>query len=384
MAVHAGNVADAGTNALRTPLVLANSYELPDDPSAISWSATAPGLYTRNTGANQAALEAKLAALDGGEDAVALASGVAALHAVFFTHVGAGDHVVVSDVTYEATWRLWTELLPRKYGIEATLVDVTDLDALSAAMRPTTRLVCVEAIANPTTKVTDIAHVADLAHRAGALLMVDSTFTPPPFFRPLSHGADLVVHSLTKYINGHGDAMGGAVIGRHDLIEPIKADAMVDVGGVISPFNASQIVRGSVTLPLRIRQHLSSAANLAEFLASDPRVEYVYYPGLPSHPQHRLAVSQFGGRGYGAMIAFAVCGGPDQQNIFVSNLRLITSAFSLGHDDSLIIHVGADGPRVATYPEPFRRCGHLRFSVGIEDVDDLRADLETALDATFS
>ncbi len=382
LAVHGGNRLDS-TKALRTPLVMANSYELPDDPSDISWSASAPGLYTRNTGVNQAGLQDKLAALDGGEDAVALASGVAALHAVFFTHVRVGDHVIVSDVTYEATWRLWTELLPGRYGIEATFVDVGDLDALRAAFRPNTRLVCIEAIANPTTKVADVAAIAEITHAAGAILMVDSTFTPPPFYRPIADGADLVVHSLTKYINGHGDAMGGAVVGSHELIEPIKADAMVDVGGVISPFNAWQIHRGSVTLPLRLRQHFASALAVAEFLDADPRVEYVYYPGLPSHPEHELATRQFGGRGYGGMIAFAVAGDPDTQNRFVANLRLITSGFSLGHDDSLIVHTGTEGGRVATYPLPFRTFGHLRLSVGIEDTADLLADLAEALDATF-
>lgn len=382
LAVHAGIHVDS-TKALRTPLVMANSYQLPDDPSEISWSATAPGLYTRNTGVNQQALQEKLAALEDGEDAVALASGVAALHAVFFTHVRAGDHVVVSDVTYEATWRLWTELLPQRYGIEASFVDMTDHDAVRAAMRPHTRLVCIEAIANPTTKVADVAAIAAIAHGAGAILMVDSTYTPPPVYRPLRDGADLVVHSLTKYINGHGDAMGGAVIGRRELIEPIKTDAMVDVGGIISPFNAWQIQRGSVTLPLRMRQHLASAQSIAELLAEDPRVAYVYYPGLPSHPQHDLATRQFG-RGCGGMLAFAVDGDPDLQNRFVANLRLITSGFSLGHDDSLIVHTGTEGGRVAAYPEPFRRMGHLRLSVGLEDVDDLRADLRSALDETFT
>lgn len=381
LAVHAGIQVDS-TKALRTPLVMANSYLLPEDPSEISWSATAPGLYTRNTGVNQQALQDKLAALEGGEDAVALASGVAALHAVFFTHVRVGDHVVVSDVTYEATWRLWTELLPQRYGIEATFVDITDHDAVRAAMRPNTRLVCVEAMANPTTQVTDVAAIADIAHDAGAILMVDSTYTPPSCYRPLRDGADLVVHSLTKYINGHGDAMGGAVIGRHELIEPIKADAMVDVGGIISPFNAWQIQRGSVTLPLRMRQHLASAQAIAELLSDDPRVAYIYYPGLPSHPQHELAVRQFDGA-FGGMIAFAVDGDPDTQNRFVANLRLITSGFSLGHDDSLIVHTGTEGGRVSTYPEPFRRLGHLRLSVGLEDTDDLLADLRAALDATF-
>lgn len=382
LSVHAGNMIDS-TKALRTPLVMANSFQLPDDPSEISWSATSPGLYTRNTGVNQDALQTKLAALDRGEDAVALASGVAALHAVFFTHVRRGDHVVVSDVTYEATWRLWNELLPDRYGIEATFVDITDLDAVRAAMRPETRLVCVEAIANPTTQVTDIAAISAIAHSFDAFLMVDSTFTPPPFYRPLEDGADLVVHSLTKYINGHGDAMGGAVVGRRELIEPIKADAMVDVGGVISPFNAWQIQRGSVTLPLRLRQHFGSALAIADFLDRDERVAYVYYPGLASHPQHELAVRQFGGAEFGGMIAFAVDGDPATQNRFVANLRLVTSGFSLGHDDSLIVHTGTEGGRVRYYPEPFRTRGHLRLSVGLEDTDDLLADIQWALDKTF-
>jgi cystathionine beta-lyase/cystathionine gamma-synthase len=384
LAVHGGNRVDEGTGALRTPLVMANSYALPDDPSQISWSSTDGGLYTRNTGANQVALQKKLAALEDGEDAVALASGVAALHAVFFTHLRSGDHVVVADATYEATFKLFTQLLPRKYGIDATFVDIADVDAVRAAVRPRTRLIVTEAIANPTTKVADIAALADVAHAAGALLVVDSTFTPPPFYRPLRDGADLVVHSLTKYINGHGDAMGGAVIGRRDLVQPIKDEAMVDVGGVISPFNAWQIMRGSVTLPLRLRQHFASAPELAAVLEADPRVAFVAYPGLDSHPQHALATRQFGGRGYGAMLAFAVAGDADAQNRFVANLRLVTSAVSLGHDESLIVHVGTDGPRVAAYPAPFREYGHLRFSVGLEDVSDLRADLLAALDATFA
>ncbi|MGC4964131.1 trans-sulfuration enzyme family protein [Gordonia sp. DT218] len=382
LCVHAGNT-EGSSGAIRTPITMANSYRLPDDPSTMNWSATDRLFYTRNSGANQIALQEKLAALDHGEDAVALASGVAALHAIFFTHVAAGDHVVVSDTTYEATWKLWSSLLPRKYGIEATFVDVTDLDAVRAAVRPTTRLLITEAVANPTTKVADIAALADIAHGADALLVVDSTFTPPPLYRPITDGADLVAHSLTKYINGHGDAMGGAVIGRTDLVEPIKAEAMVDVGGVISPFNAWLISRGSITLPLRLAQHQSNAQRLAGFLEADERIAFVAYPGLESHPQHELATRQFGGRGFGGMMAFAVNGSPDAQNRFVSHLRVITSAVSLGHDESLIVHVGTDGPRVAAYPADFRRWGHLRFSVGLEDHADLESDLRAALDATF-
>lgn len=378
--VHAGNSIDAGSGAIRTPLVLANSYALPEDPSTLSWSGTDVPLYTRNSGVNQLALQQKLAVLERGEDALVLASGVAALHAVFFGTLDSGDHAVIADQTYEATHRLFAELLPRKYGIEATFVDTSDLDAVRAAIRPNTKLVHTETIANPTTRLADMAALAAIAHGAGALLSVDSTFTPPPIARPLEHGADLVVHSLTKYINGHGDAMGGAVIGSRALIQPLKADAMVDVGGVISPFNAWLIQRGSVTLPLRLRQHLATARVVAEFLEQHPRVAWVAYPGLASHEQHELAERLYPG-GPGAMLAFAVEGGKDEQNAFVARLRIIVSAVSLGHDETLIAHTSAGAsPRAELWPQRFA-AGHLRLSVGLEDADDLVADLRQALDA---
>jgi methionine-gamma-lyase len=382
LAVHGGNESAAGGGAIRTPVVMANSYALPDDPSTMSWSGTDAPLYTRNSGLNQLGLQRKLAALEHAEDAVVLASGVAALHAVFFTLLRTGDHVVVSDQSYEAIHKLFAELLPRKYDIQATFVDTSDLDAVRAAIRAETRLVHTEVVANPTTRLADVAALAEIAHASGVLLSVDSTFTPPPLARPLDDGADLVVHSLTKYINGHGDAMGGSVAGSRELIQRIKAEAMVDVGGVISPFNAWLIMRGSVTLPLRIRRHVETAAEVARFLDADPRVAYVYYPGLASHPQHADAARLLP-HGAGAMMAFAVDGDPDAQNRFVAALRLITSAVSLGHDEPLIVHVGTSGARVAAYPEPFRRLGHLRFSVGLEDASDLIADLRQALDATF-
>jgi len=378
-AVHAGNAVDSGSGAIRTPLVMANSYALPEDPSELSWSGFDVPLYTRYTGANQRALQEKLAHLEQGEDAVVLATGVAALHAVFFTFLRTGDHAVVSDVTYEATWRLFAEILPKRYGVEATFVDTSDPEAVRAAMRPTTRLVHSEVIANPTTRVCDVAALAEIAHAGGALLSVDSTFTPPPLYRPLRHGADLVVHSLTKVINGHGDAMGGVVVGAREHVDAIRAEAMVDVGGVVSPFNAWLIARGAITLPLRLRQHLASAQRVAAFLADQPDVAYVSYPGLPGHPQHELATRQFGGQGYGWMMAFALDGDADLQNRFVADLRVVTSAVSLGHDESLIVHVGTSGARAARWPEEFRRYGHLRFSVGLEDPDDLIADLDAAL-----
>ena len=195
---------------------------------------------------------------------------------------------------------------------------------------------------------------------------------------------DLVIHSLTKYINGHGDALGGAVIGDAGLVDRVRRDALVDVGGVISPFNAWLILRGSVTLPLRLQQHFASATTIARLLDADPRIAFVAYPGLSNHPDHEVATRQFVGRGYGGMLAFALDGDADLQNTFVSQLGVITSAFSLGHDESLIVHVGTETRGGAeNYPEAFRRFGHLRLSVGLEDVDDLVADITTALERTL-
>jgi methionine-gamma-lyase len=384
-AVHSGNLTDATTGAIRTPIVMANSYKLPDDPSSLDWSDSQTLFYTRNSGHNQLCLERKLAALERAEDAVVFSTGVAALHAIFFTFLKSGDHVVVSDVTYEAVWRLFGELLPERYGIETTFVDISDLTAVRAAVRSNTRLIHAETIANPTTKVADVAALATIAQDSSAMLSIDATFTPPPMFRGLEHGADFVTHSLTKYINGHGDAMGGAVVGRAGLMRKLKGDALVDVGGSISPFNAWLIMRGSVTLPLRLARHMFTAQKVAEFLDQEPRIAYVVFPGLRSHPQHDLAARQFCGTGFGAVMAFAVEGNPEVQNRFVSNLRLITSAVSLGHDETLIVHVGKEGRGGSDrYPEMFRKYGHLRLSIGLEDPDDLIADIKFALDETFS
>ncbi|EUC19099.1 trans-sulfuration enzyme family protein [Paraburkholderia hospita] len=383
-AVHAGNLTDASTGPIRTPIVMANSYRLPDDPTSLDWSDSQTLFYTRNLGFNQLCLENKLAAMERGEEAVVFGTGVAALHSIFFTFLKSGDHVVVSDVTYEAVWRLFSELLPQRYGIEATFVDISNLAAVTQALRPNTKLIHAETIANPTTKVADVKAIAEIAHHAEAMLSIDATFTPPPMFRALEHGADFVVHSLTKYINGHGDAMGGVVVGRAGLIRRLKSDALVDVGGSISPFNAWLIMRGSVTLPLRLPKHMSTAQQVADFLDSDQRVAFVVFPGLPSHPQHELASRQFSGAGYGAVMAFAVEGGPEVQNRFVANLRLITSAVSLGHDETLIVHVGKDGRGGSEcYPDVFREYGHLRLSIGLEDPGDLIADIRAALEETF-
>lgn len=378
VAVHTGNTHTGG--AIRTPITMANSYELPEDPTTVNWSGTDTLLYTRNTGVNQRDLQQRLAALEGAEDAVVLASGVAALHAVFFSVLSAGDHVICTDIGYVALRRLLADLLPKKYGIQATFVDTSDPGAVRAAIRPETKLIHTEVIANPTNRVADINTLAGIAHEAGTLLSVDSTFTPPGWFRPLDHGADYVVHSLTKYINGHGDAMGGAVIGREELIAPIRNDVMVDIGGVISPFNAWLITRGLVTLPLRLRQHAESAQAVAEFLQGRREVARIDYPGLPSHPQYEVAKRQFP-HGAGAMIAFTLDGDSDLQNRFVARLKLVTSAVSLGHDESLIVQVSKDEPHTENFAPIYQRNGLLRFSVGLEHTQDLIDDLAAALDA---
>jgi len=377
-AVHEGNGVDKETGAIRRPLTMANSYAFPEDPSSLSWSSVGVNIYTRNGGVNQGYLEQRIASFEGAEDCAVLASGVAALSGVFFTLLKSGDHVIVSDTTYIAAYRLLHELLPGKYGVEHTLVDSSDPENVRKALRPNTRLIHIETPANPTTKISDFRAIALIARDAGAFLSVDNTFASPFLQRPIELGADLVVESITKYINGHGDALGGAVLGAKPLIDQIRAQAMVNLGGAISPFNAWLIMRGAVTLPLRMRQHSAGALAVASWLESRPEVRFAAYPGLPSHPQHELARRQMHG-GFGGMIAFGLDADKDGHNRFASRLKIITPAVSLGHDESLIVFLGENDERQHLYPDAFHG-GFFRFSVGLEDADDLIADLRHALE----
>lgn len=380
--VHGGNRADETFGAIRTPIVMANSYRLPEDPSTIGDAGYQGLVYTREHGANQRGLEEKLARLDHGEAAAVFATGMAALHAAFFTILNPGDHAIVSNVVYMRVAGLFADVFPRKLGIEVDFVDITDLDAVRAAVRPHTRLVHTEVIANPDLRVADVGALADIAHAAGALLTIDSTFTPPPMMRPLDHGADLVIHSLTKYYNGHGDAMGGVVVGGRGLVEETRTGAMWHAGGAISPFNAWLIMRGSTTLPLRLQRQCENAQAVAEFLENDPRVVHVSYPGLPSHAQHRSAVDQLDG-GSGGVVSFAIGGTHADRLRFVNDLRLITSAVSLGHDETLVAYEEyAEGP-AAAFAEPFRRHGLVRLAIGLEAKEDLIADLDASLTTAY-
>jgi methionine-gamma-lyase len=376
-AVHTGNDVDLETGAIKRPIVMANSYELPYDPSDLNWSGADKNLYTRNGGSNQQYLQEKLASLSNGEDCVVLGSGVAALSGLFFALLKTGDHVIFSSVIYIAVYRLLNELFNNKFGVETTIVDTSDIEAVRKAVRPNTVLIHIETPGNPTLTISDIRAIAGIAHAAGALLSVDNTFASPYNQRPLDLGADFSVESLTKYINGHGDSMGGAIIGKKEHLDIIRSHAQVNLGGVISPFNAWLIMRGSVTLPLRMRQHNGNAQKIAEYLESLPAVRFVSYPGLKSHRSHTVAASQMS-PGFGGVLAFGLNADHDAHNRFVSRLRVITSAVSLGHDESLIVFLGEKDERQYLYPPEFHG-GFFRFSAGLEDAEDLIADIEQAL-----
>lgn len=378
-AVHTGNDIDSESGAIKRPITMANSYALPYDPTDMNWSSADGNLYTRNGGTNQKYLQERLASLEGGEDCIVLSSGVAALSGLFFALLNRGDHVVFSSVTYIAVYRLLNELFNNKFGVETTLVDTSDPANVEAAIRPNTKLIHIETPGNPTLSISDIASIAEIAHRHGALLSVDNTFASPFNQRPIELGADFTVESLTKYINGHGDAMGGAIIGKKEFLDVIRAQSQVNLGGTISPFNAWLIMRGSVTLPLRMRQHNENAMKVAQWLEAQPGVSFVAYPGLEKDPGHAVALKQMA-PGFGGMLSFGLKADHDTHNRFVSHLKVITSAVSLGHDESLIVFLGENDERQYLYPERFSN-GFFRFSVGLEDYEDIIGDLKQALEA---
>lgn len=379
-AVHTGNDIDQETGAIKRPITMANSYELPYDPTDVNWSSAAGNLYTRNGGSNQKYLQERIASLENGEDCVVLASGVAALSGLFFALLKQGDHVIFSSVTYIAVYRLLNELLKDKFGVETTIVDTSDPENVRKAFRPNTKLVHIETPGNPTLTISDIQVIAEITHQHGALLSVDNTFASPYNQRPLELGADFSIESLTKYINGHGDSMGGAITGKKEYLDQIRAQSQVNLGGTISPFNAWLIMRGAVTLPLRMRQHNENALKVAQWLESLDCVSFVAYPGLESNRGHEIAKKQMA-PGYGGVLSFGLKADHDTHNQFVRHLNVITSAASLGHDESLIVFLGENDERQYLYPEEFSN-GFFRFSVGIEDVEDIIGDIEQALKKT--
>jgi len=379
-AIHAGTDYDAETGAIRRPLHMANSYKLPDDLSKVNYSSTDLLMYARNGNANQMWLEEKVASLYPAEDCIVLASGVGALHALFWTLLKSGDHVVYPKVSYMAVYRMFHELFNEKFGVNTEMVDMTDLEAIRKAVTPGTRLVHIETPDNPTVGITDIAAVAEIAHANGALLSVDNTFASPLNQNPLELGADFVVESLTKYINGHGDAQGGAIISNDtETMDCIRYEAQVNVGAVISPFNAWQIFRGSVTYPLRMRRVNETSLKVAQWLEQREHVTYVSYPGLPSNPGYETAKKQMK-EGLGGVLSFVLDTDDKTVEKFCAKLKVITFAVSLGHDESLIFPQPSYDERIQLYSEVFRP-GFVRFSIGLEDPDDIIQDLDQALRA---
>lgn len=379
-AIHTGTDYDAETGAVRRPLHMANSYKLPDDLSQVNYSSTDLLMYARNGNANQHWLEEKVAALYGADDAIVLASGVAALHALFWTLLKTGDRVIYPKVSYMAVYRMFHELFNEKFGVETVMVDMTDLDAVKAAITPGTRLVHIETPDNPTVGVTDIAAIAELCHQNGAILSVDNTFASPYNQHPLELGADFVVDALTKFVNGHGDAQGGAIISNDlEMMDRIRYEAQVNVGSVISPFNAWQIFRGSVTFPLRMERINNSTLQIAQWLEQRENVTFVAYPGLPSNPGYETAQKQMK-HGYGGVISFGVNTDDKTVERFCAALKVVTFAVSLGHDESLIFPQPSYDERINLYPEQFRK-GFIRFSVGLEEPEDIISDLDQALKA---
>lgn len=392
LAVHAGEEPDPTTGALTPPLHMSAAFRLPGFgpelfDALMMESEDAPYAYTRWAHPTARVLEKKMAALEGGEAALAVASGMAAISATLFTFLQAGDHVVASDVCYAGAQELLGIHLPRQ-GIAVSLVDTSDLEQVRAALTPKTRILYAETPANPITRLSDIRALADIAHEVGAILVVDSTWASPCLQRPLQLGADYVVHSATKYLNGHGDALGGIIVGPKAGIHRIRKEALVHLGGAMSPFNAWLIARGLATLPLRMARHSQSALVLAQFLESHPAVKRVFYPGLVSHPQHDLARRQMSAGG--GMIAFQLKGGLGAAIAMADKTRVITYATSLGHARSLWFYYPADlYVDAAPFLSPAQKSafrewigdGIVRLSVGLEDPKDLMADLDRALRA---
>lgn len=376
LAVHGGARKDDIFGAINEPIYMTSNYRIPTDGTPVDWSGIDSNIYARNRNINQMVLQEKLCILAQAEDCAVFASGVAALAAVFITFLNSNDHVIVSKVCYSATNLLFSKILPQKYNIDVTFIDTTDTEAVKAAIKPNTKLIHVETPGNPTTGISDIKEIANIAHTSNALLSVDATFAGPICFYPLLQGADLEIHSMTKYINGHGDSLGGCVLGSKQLLHTLKETTMVNFGGILSPFNAWLISRGLTTLPLRMKQHSDTALKIAEFLEKSPAVRFVWYPGLKSHPQYDRAKKLMNNQ-YSGMISFDIKGDEQVHQKFLNSLKLVTHAVSLGDIESLIVYYGKDSDKLPYYPEIFQQ-GFFRFSVGLESAEDLISDLEQA------
>ena len=370
-AIHVGQDADPATGATVVPIYATSTYTqaAPGDHKGFEYSRT--GNPTRQ------ALETCLAALEGGERGLAFASGSAATTAVL-AQLRPGDEIAASADLYGGTFRL-LERVFKPWGLIARYTDDPSADGFRKIITPTTKMVWIETPTNPLLQIVDIAAIAELAHHASAILAVDNTFASPYLQQPIKLGADLVVHSTTKYLGGHSDVVGGAVVGREDLMKPIKFYQNA-AGATPGPFDSWLVLRGLKTLAVRMERHCANARKLANWLTEQPQVQRVYYPGLPKHPGHEVAKKQM--RDFGGMISVSIKGGKDAALKFLTRTKLFSLAESLGGVESLIGHPAT--MTHASIPAEMRQArgiddGLVRLSVGIEDVEDLQADLQQAL-----
>jgi cystathionine beta-lyase/cystathionine gamma-synthase len=374
--IHAGVTPDPTTGAILTPIHQSTTFvqESVDDYMSKGYS------YSRGGNPTVRALEVKLAALEGGVDATAYSTGMAATVAVFLGLLQSGDHVVIGDVVYGGTYRFADQFLT-KFGVDVTFVDATEPDAVQAGLTPATKLVFTETPANPTLKLTDLRMVSDIAAGSGALHITDNTFLTPYFQQPFDLGVDVVIHSTTKFLDGHNATLGGAVVVKDPELHQKIGFARIAAGLVMSPMVAWLTLQGVKTLSERMDRQSANAMAIAEWLESHPKVDYVNYPGLKSHPQHELASTQ--ATGFGAMVCFEVVGGLETGKKLMDAVELWSLAENLGSVESLITH-----PVTMTHasiPQADREAvgitdGLVRLSVGLEDVEDLIDDLSSALD----
>ena len=371
-AIHAGNEPDPTTGAVTVPIYQTSTYQQEGLGRHKGFE------YARTQNPTRAALERNIAALEGAKFGYAFASGMAAIDATLRLVKG-GEHVIVSDNTYGGTFRLFSRVLSQ-YGVEFTFVDTTDASNVEAAIKENTRMVFVETPTNPVMMVTDLQAVSDVAHRAGARVVCDNTFLSPYLQRPMEFGVDIVVHSTTKYLNGHSDGVGGIVVLNDEKDAEWIQFIQNGAGAIISPFDAWLVLRGTKTLALRMEQHDASGRRVAAFLEEHPKVKIVYYPGSVSHRQHDLAKRQQ--RGFGGMVSFET-GSLENARTVLESVRLCTLAESLGGVETLISHP-ATMTHASVLPETRARLGItdglVRISVGVEDVEDIIADLDQALD----
>ena len=381
LAVHAGEAPCKVTGAIDTPIYQSTTFAAADsDEMAALYAGEKRGYtYTRYGNPTVHALEEKLAALEGGEAALAFGSGMAAISSAILGYVKAGDHVVAARSLYGATYDFFNRLLPT-LGVSTTFVPSTRSEDFEEAIQPNTRLMYLETPSNPVLEILDIAELARIANSRGIPSMLDNTFASPVLQQPLRMGVTVVVHAATKYLCGHGDAMGGAVIGPEDYIRRLDLQVLRDFGGVMSPFNAWLILRGIHTLHLRVPAQCANAQKIAAFLAEHPKIGRVNYPGLPTHPGHELAKRQM--KAFGAMMSFEVKGGYEGGKRVMDRVRIFARAASLGDTRSLIVHSASTSHRAVPREQRLDigiTDGLVRLSIGVEAAEDLILDLYQAL-----